>query len=139
MRKKLSSYKRKLQKKTYYTVLKHYLRRNRCCKLTVLVMDRRFNYKSIACFSLQKFFDNGMIMRLKNAELVMNSAESKAYEPVHIVNIIPILTILWVGAILSIVILIIEKIHYLCKRQREKRRDPSRVFYHSKKHLFMTK
>jgi len=84
--------------------------------------------------SLQKFLDNGMMMRLKNMKLSLRSAiEHKNYESVHVISVVPILAILCGGVILSVVILIIEKIHH----RRRARKAQSMVLYRSKKPFVM--
>lgn len=76
------------------------------------------------------------MMRLRDTSLLMESSESKAYEPVHMAGVIPILAILCGGFILSIIALLIEKIYYYYYL---KRKLQSKIFYYSKKQLFIKK
>ncbi|KAG5320137.1 GRIA1 protein, partial [Pseudoatta argentina] len=91
-------------------------------------------YKKLAYTSLQKFLDNGMIMRLRET-YSPQLAENKIYKPVYLFNIVPILAILCGGFIISIMIMIIEKIHYRSISSRKK--FQSRVF--SSRKLFIKK
>lgn len=91
-------------------------------------------------FSLQKFLDNGMMMRLKDTRFLVESVKNKAYQPVHVVNVVPILSILCMGIILSAVILITENIYYRYKKEkREKRRRYLKAFYPSRNRPFIMK
>lgn len=86
-------------------------------------------------YSLQKFLDNGMMMRLRDRRFLTHPIESKAYTPVLMTNVIPILAILCGGIILSVAILIMEKIYYRYKKKKHQ----SRIFYRSKKQLSLKK
>lgn len=87
-------------------------------------------------FSLQKFLDNGMMMRLKSMKLLPQSAiEGTAYQPVRMVSVVPILAILCGGVVLSVALLITEKIHH---RRRERKLRSKVVFSRSRKQ-FVTK
>jgi len=78
-------------------------------------------------YRLQKFLDSGIMRRLRDTKFLPRLIEDKIYEPVSLLNIIPILAILCGGFIISITVLIVEKIYYLTRRRK------SRVFYPSKK------
>jgi len=77
---------------------------------------------NIAYTSLQKFLDNGIIIRMRET-YSPQLAENKIYKPVYLFNIVPILAILCGGFIISIMIMIIEKIYY-----RSRKKFQSRVF-----------
>ncbi|RLU16068.1 ObirIr14 [Ooceraea biroi] len=95
-----------------------------------MVLSKNNPYTSVINYHLQKFLDNGMMMRLKNTRFLPRSViEGKAYEPVRLISIIPILANLCGGVILSIAVLIIERIHH---RQRE-RKLQAKVFHRSKR------
>ncbi|CAL1689773.1 unnamed protein product [Lasius platythorax] len=113
------------------------------CKLSSISTERIDNlgmilskgnpYTGVINYHLQKFLDNGMLMRLRDTRFLMQSVESKAYSPVRMASVVPILAILCGGVILSVAILVVEKIYYQYKRKKLQ----SRVFYRSKKHLFL--
>lgn len=86
-------------------------------------------YCMYVCTSLQKFLANGMLTRLRDTRFLPRSIEDKTYMPVRLVNVIPILAILCGGIIISIAVLIIEKIHYRSKRKKIQ----TKVFYPSRK------
>ncbi|XP_019697835.1 glutamate receptor 1-like [Harpegnathos saltator] len=104
-----------------------------------MVLSKGNPYTGVINYHLQKFLDNGILMRLRDTRFLTESVESKAYQPVSAVNIVPILSILCMGIILSFAILMIESIHYRYKKEREKRRRHLRAFYRSKKHRFIVK
>jgi len=87
-----------------------------------------FCHKNIAFISLQKFLDNGMIMRLRET-YSSQLAENKIFKPVYLFNVIPILAILCGGFIISIITLIIENIHYRSRRRQSKVLYPSRKLF----------
>ncbi|KAL6438179.1 hypothetical protein ACFW04_004413 [Cataglyphis niger] len=115
------------------------------CKLSSISTERIDNlgmilskgnpYTAVINYHLQKFLDNGMMMRLRDRRFLTHPNESKAYTPVFMSNVIPILAILCGGIILSVAILIMEKIYY----QYKKKKHQSRIFYRSKKQLFLKK
>jgi len=78
---------------------------------------------------LLKFLDNGIMRRLRDTKFLPRLIEDKIYEPVSLLNIIPILAILCGGFIISITVLIVEKIYYLARKRK------LRVFYPSRKLL----
>ncbi|KAG5317954.1 GLR1 protein, partial [Acromyrmex heyeri] len=96
------------------------------CKLSSITTERIDNlamilsknnpYTGIINYHLQKFLDNGMIMRLRET-YSPQLAENKIYKPVYLFNIVPILAILCGGFIISIMIMIIEKIHYRSRKK----------------------
>ncbi|XP_011880266.1 PREDICTED: glutamate receptor 1-like [Vollenhovia emeryi] len=94
-----------------------------------MILSKNNPYTGVINYHLQKFLDNGMMMRLRDTRFLPHSAEEKTYMPVRLVNVIPILAILCGGIIISIAALIIEKIHY---RSRRRKVQP-RVFYPSRK------
>ncbi|XP_018307131.1 uncharacterized protein [Mycetomoellerius zeteki] len=73
------------------------------CKLSSITTERMTNlammlskdnpYTGVINYHLQKFFDNGMIMRLKET-YSSQLAEDKIFKPVYLFNVIPILAIL---------------------------------------------
>ncbi|XP_018394573.1 PREDICTED: uncharacterized protein LOC108773310 [Cyphomyrmex costatus] len=96
------------------------------CKLSSITTERIDNlamilsknnpYTGVINYYLQKFLDNGMIMRLRETyspQLV----EDKIYRPVYLFNVIPILAILCGGFIISTMIMIIEKIYYRSRKK----------------------
>lgn len=91
------------------------------------------------CFSLQKFLGNGIMMRLRNKASLTEPVENKAYRSVRIVNVVPILSILCMGIILSILILILENIYYRYKKMREEENRQLKAFYRLKKQPFIIK
>ncbi|XP_018308804.1 glutamate receptor 1 [Mycetomoellerius zeteki] len=96
-----------------------------------MVLSKNNPYTGVINYHLQKFLNNGMIMRLR--ETYSQLTEDKIYKPVYLFNVVPILAILCGGFIISIMIMIIEKIHY-----RSRKKFQSRVFYPSRK-LFIKK
>ncbi|KYN19532.1 Glutamate receptor 1, partial [Trachymyrmex cornetzi] len=96
-----------------------------------MVLSKNNPYTGVINYHLQKFLDNGMIMRLRET-YSPQSVENKIYKPVYLFNIVPILAILCGGFIISIMIMIIEKIHY-----RSRKKFQSRVF--SSRKLFIKK
>ncbi|KAG5331159.1 GLR1 protein, partial [Acromyrmex charruanus] len=96
-----------------------------------MILSKNNPYTGIINYHLQKFLDNGMIMRLRET-YSPQLAENKIYKPVYLFNIVPILAILCGGFIISIMIMIIEKIHY-----RSRKKFQSRVF--SSRKLFIKK
>ncbi|XP_011637375.1 glutamate receptor 1-like [Pogonomyrmex barbatus] len=94
-----------------------------------MVLSKGSPYTGVINYHLQKFLDNGMLMRLRDTRFLPQSVESKTYVPVRMSNVIPILAILCGGIIISIVMLIIEKMYY----QSRRRKLQSKVFYHSRK------
>ncbi|XP_018371881.1 PREDICTED: uncharacterized protein LOC108766848 [Trachymyrmex cornetzi] len=73
------------------------------CKLSSITTERMTNlammlskdnpYTGVINYYLQKFLDNGMIMRLRET-YSSQLAEDKIFKPVHLFNVIPILAIL---------------------------------------------
>ncbi|XP_012235251.1 glutamate receptor U1-like [Linepithema humile] len=100
-----------------------------------IVLSKGNPYTAVINYHLQKFLDNGMMMRLKDTSFLMESFESKAYEPVHVAGVVPILAILCGGFVLCIIVLFTEKIYY----RYTKKKFESKVFYYSKKQLFIKK
>ncbi|XP_067204106.1 probable glutamate receptor [Linepithema humile] len=92
------------------------------CKLSAISTERIDNlgivlskgnpYTALINYHLEKFLDNGIMMRLRSASFSMQPFKNKAYEPVRIVSVIPILIILCGGFILSIFLFLMEKIFY---------------------------
>ncbi|XP_032670187.1 uncharacterized protein LOC116843675 [Odontomachus brunneus] len=91
------------------------------CKLSAIRTERIDNlgmvlskgnpYTGVINYHLQKFLDNGMMMRLKDTRFLMGSVKNKAYRPVHVVNVVPILSILCMGIILSVDLNITTMVH----------------------------
>ncbi|XP_029680403.1 glutamate receptor 1-like [Formica exsecta] len=98
-----------------------------------MVLSKGNPYTAVINYHIQKFLDNGIMMRLRNTRFLTHSTESKAFIPVYMVNVIPILAILCGGIILSVAVLIMEKIYYRYKKKKLQ----SRIFYRSKKQLFL--
>ncbi|EFN82437.1 Probable glutamate receptor [Harpegnathos saltator] len=59
-----------------------------------MVLSKGNPYTGVINYHLQKFLDNGILMRLRDTRFLTESVESKAYQPVSAVNIVPILSIL---------------------------------------------
>nr|XP_012235170.1 PREDICTED: glutamate receptor 3-like [Linepithema humile] len=103
-------------------VLKESVEMKTPCKLSAISTERIDNlgivlskgnpYTAVINYHLEKFLDNGMMMRLRGASFSMQPFKNKAYEPVRIVGVIPILVILCGGFILSIFVFLMEKIFY---------------------------
>ncbi|XP_020281544.1 glutamate receptor 1-like isoform X2 [Pseudomyrmex gracilis] len=100
-----------------------------------LVLSKDNPYTAVINYHLQKFLDNGMMMRLKDMKYLMQQVENKAYEPVHVISVVPILAILCGGIILSVIVLIIETTYYRYKKTKLQ----SRIFYRSRKRPFVKK
>ncbi|KAM0735653.1 Glutamate receptor 3 [Formica fusca] len=98
-----------------------------------MVLSKGNPYTAVINYHIQKFLDNGIMMRLRNTRFLTHSTESKAFIPVYMSNVIPILAILCGGIILSVAVLIMEKIYYRYKKKKLQ----SRIFYRSKKQLFL--
>lgn len=64
------------------------------------------------------------MMRLRENTFLVKSVENKAFIPVCMANVTPILVILCGGIILSAVILIMEKIYYEYKKKKSQQ-----IFY----------
>ncbi|XP_070526523.1 glutamate receptor 3-like isoform X2 [Cardiocondyla obscurior] len=110
------------------------------CKLSSISTERIDNlgmiltkgspYTAVINYHLQKFLDNGIMTRLRDTRFLPKAAEEKTYMPVRLVNVVPILSILCGGIIISTTVLVIEKIHY-----RSKKRKFQSIAYPSKKLL----
>ncbi|KAG5318485.1 GRIA1 protein, partial [Acromyrmex heyeri] len=108
------------------------------CKLSSITTERITNlvimlskdnpYTGVINYHLQKFMDNGMIMRLRET-YSSQLAENKVFKPVYLFNVIPILAILCGGFIISIITLIIENIHYRSRKRQSKVLYPSRKLF----------
>ncbi|XP_072757312.1 glutamate receptor 1-like [Anoplolepis gracilipes] len=98
-----------------------------------MILSKGNPYTGVINYHLQKFLDNGMLERLKDTKFLMHSAENTAYIPVRMTNVAPILAILCGGIILSVAILVMEKIYYRYKKKKLQ----SRIFCRSKKQLFL--
>ncbi|XP_071642468.1 glutamate receptor 1-like [Temnothorax longispinosus] len=99
-----------------------------------MVLSKNNPYTGVINYHLQKFSDNGMMTRLKDTRFLPQSAEDKTFVPVRLVNVAPVLAFLCGGIIISIMVLIIEKIHYRLKRKKFQ----PKVFYPVRK-LFIKK
>ncbi|XP_072757348.1 glutamate receptor 1-like [Anoplolepis gracilipes] len=77
-----------------------------------MILSKGNPYTGVINYHLQKFLDNGMMKRLRDTKILTHSAENTAYTPVRMTNVAPILTILCGGIILSVAILVVEKIYY---------------------------
>ncbi|KAG5331728.1 GRIA1 protein, partial [Acromyrmex charruanus] len=108
------------------------------CKLSSITTERITNlvimlskdnpYTGVINYHLQKFMDNGMIMRLRET-YSSQLAENKVFKPVYLFNVIPILVILCGGFIISTITLIIENIHYRSRKRQSKVLYPSRKLF----------
>ncbi|XP_014467502.1 PREDICTED: uncharacterized protein LOC106740710 [Dinoponera quadriceps] len=59
-----------------------------------MILSKGNPYTGVINYHLQKFLDNGMMMRLRDTRFLMESAENKDYQPVRLTNVIPILSLL---------------------------------------------
>ncbi|XP_072757304.1 glutamate receptor 1-like [Anoplolepis gracilipes] len=100
-----------------------------------MILSKGNPYTGVINYHLQKFLDNGMMKRLRDTKILTHSAENTAYTPVRMTNIVPILAILCGGIILSVAILVMENTYYRYKKKKLQ----SRIFYRSKKQLFLKK
>ncbi|XP_012063275.1 PREDICTED: uncharacterized protein LOC105626591 [Atta cephalotes] len=94
----------------------------------VIMLSKNNPYTGVINYHLQKFLNNGMIMRLRET-YSSQLAENKIFKPVYLFNVIPILAILCGGFIISIIMLIIENIHYRSRRRQSKVLYPSRKLF----------
>ncbi|XP_036147314.1 glutamate receptor 1 isoform X2 [Monomorium pharaonis] len=98
-----------------------------------MILSKGNPYTNVINYHLQKFFVNGIMTRLRDTKFLAQSNEGKTYKPVRIINIAPILAFLCGGIIISIAVLLLEKILY---RSRTKK---LRVSYPSKKDILFIK
>ncbi|XP_046821639.1 glutamate receptor ionotropic, delta-2-like isoform X2 [Vespa crabro] len=83
-----------------------------------IILSKHNPFIGIINFHLQKFFNNGIMNRLKDVTFKKNFNDMMQQQPVQIVSIISPIFLILIGIILSIFILIIEKYIFIRKKKK---------------------
>ncbi|XP_017765685.1 PREDICTED: glutamate receptor ionotropic, delta-2-like [Eufriesea mexicana] len=77
-----------------------------------LVLNKDSPYTGLVNYHLQRFKDNGMLVRLRNTFLVTKDSRDKGYTSVTLRGIAPILAVLAGGVLFSCFLLMLEKVYH---------------------------
>nr|XP_050852359.1 glutamate receptor 1-like isoform X1 [Vespula vulgaris] len=82
-----------------------------------IILSKHNPFTEVINFHLQKFINNGMMNRLKDATFKKKLNFMLNHEPVHLSSVISLIFFILIGIITSICILIIEKYIFVRKRK----------------------
>nr|XP_050865919.1 uncharacterized protein LOC127071083 [Vespula vulgaris] len=77
-----------------------------------IALSKHNPFTDVINFQLQKFFENGMVNRLKNSPFDKKSNDMVKHQPVPLIGVLSLFIFIQIGIIISTCILIIEK--YFC-------------------------
>ncbi|XP_047367613.1 uncharacterized protein LOC124956187 [Vespa velutina] len=83
-----------------------------------MILSKHNPFTNVINFQLQKFFDNGIMSRLKSSPFRKKSNDMIEHQPVPLTSVISLLIFILIGVVLSTCILIIEKFIFTHKRKK---------------------
>ncbi|XP_047350366.1 probable glutamate receptor [Vespa velutina] len=84
-----------------------------------MILSKNNQFTDVINFHLQKFFNDGMINRLKNELFQNGSNDTIKHQPVDITSVIILIFFILIGIVLSICILFVER-YIFARKKREK-------------------